>query len=173
MHRSGHTLIKSTFATMLVYSAISIELPPWLLKAFERIMKAFHSTGTDEVKGGKCLVAWSRVQRPLLLGGLCVLDFRLLGQALRLRWLWLSKTDPARSWAALRAKEDATEKAFFLASMTCILGDRESTLFWTDLWLEGRCVGSVLSELLDAVPPWKRGQRMVASGLQNHTWVRT
>jgi hypothetical protein len=101
MHRSGRlALIKSTLAAMLVYLVISIELPLWLLKAFERIMKAFLSMGTDEVKGGKCLVAWSRVQRPLLLGGLSILDFRLLGRALRLRWLWLSKTDPAHSWAA-------------------------------------------------------------------------
>jgi hypothetical protein len=31
----------------------------------------------------------------------------------------------------LPAKEDATEKDFFLVSTTCILGDGESTLFWT------------------------------------------
>jgi hypothetical protein len=78
------------------------------------------------------LVAWNLVQRPLQLGGLGVPDFKLLVWELRLWWVWLCEMDPSHSWAALPAMEDATEKAFFLASMTCILGDGESTLFWTD-----------------------------------------
>jgi hypothetical protein len=76
--------------------------------------------------------------------------------------------DPTRSWAALPAKEDATEKDFFLVSTTCILGDGESTLFWTGPCLDGCCVGSVLAELLNAVPPRKIAHRMVVSGLQSH-----
>jgi hypothetical protein len=78
MHRSGRlALIKSSLAAMPVYSVINIELPPWLLKAFERIIKAFLWMGTNEVIGRKCLVAWNQVQRPLQLGGLGVPDFRL------------------------------------------------------------------------------------------------
>jgi hypothetical protein len=66
MHRSGRpTLIKKTLAAMSVYSMISSELPLWLVKAFERIMKVFLWMGTDEVQGGKCLVAWSQVHHPM------------------------------------------------------------------------------------------------------------
>jgi hypothetical protein len=41
-----------------LYTAINLELPPWLLKAFDKIRKGFLWTETDEVQGGKCLVAW-------------------------------------------------------------------------------------------------------------------
>jgi hypothetical protein len=85
MHRSGILiLIKTTLATAPIYTVISLELPPWMQNAMERIILW---TGTDEVQNGKCLVAWSRVQRPLHMGGSGVLDFKLLGHALRLRWL--------------------------------------------------------------------------------------
>jgi hypothetical protein len=49
------------------------------------------------VQNGKCLVAWNRLQRPLHLGGLGIIDLQLLGVALRARWLWLQPTDPGRA----------------------------------------------------------------------------
>jgi hypothetical protein len=45
-------------------------------------MKDFLWTGTDEVQGGKCLVVWCQVQWLLHLGGLGVVDLRLMGRAL-------------------------------------------------------------------------------------------
>jgi hypothetical protein len=157
MYQSGRlTLIKTTLATIPVYSVINLELALWLLKAIEKVMKGFLWTGTDEVQGGKYLVASSRVQWPLQLGGLGIPDFRLMDRALMLRWLWLSKTNPTRLWLSLPVKEDSTTKAFFLASTTCILRDGESMLFWTDPWLEGRCIGIIMSELLDVVLPRQR-----------------
>jgi hypothetical protein len=62
---------------------------------------AFLWSGTNVVQGGKCAVAWCRVTCPQHLGGLGVLDLILMEQALQLHWLWLSRTDPSRSWAAL------------------------------------------------------------------------
>jgi hypothetical protein len=50
-------------------------------------MTAYLWLGTKVIQNGKCLVAWDHVQRPLPLGGLGVLDLRLMGVALRLRWL--------------------------------------------------------------------------------------
>jgi hypothetical protein len=46
--------------------------------------------------GGKCLVAWDKVQRPLELDGLGVHDLKLMGCALHLCWLWFSRTDPSK-----------------------------------------------------------------------------
>jgi hypothetical protein len=60
--------------------------PPWMYKALKKIMVAFLWTGPDMVQRGKCLVAWDWVQRPLHLGGLGVLDVKLLDIALRSRW---------------------------------------------------------------------------------------
>jgi hypothetical protein len=50
---------------------------------------------TEVVQSGKCLVAWELVQRPLPLGGLGILNLRLMGMALWLRWLWLQRTEPS------------------------------------------------------------------------------
>jgi hypothetical protein len=79
--------------------------------------------GYDEVQGGKCLLAWKKVQRPLGLGGLGILDLRLFGSALRIRWLWLQHTEPSRPWAKLSFKEDKVTTAFFQASTIVVLGD--------------------------------------------------
>jgi hypothetical protein len=131
MHRSGRLVsVKTTLATMLVYTAISLDLPDWLHRAFEKVMKGFLWSGSSVVQPGKYLVAWSRVQCPLHLG---VMDLRLLGGALRVHWLWLQRTDEARPWASLLVHEDAVTKAFFKASILCVLGDGATTLFWTDL----------------------------------------
>jgi hypothetical protein len=102
MHHSGWlTLIKTTLAAISVYITMSQELPAWLLQAFTKIFKAFLWTSKEVVEGGKCLVAWSKVQRPLQLGGLGVTDLKLMGRALRFCWLWLKRVDRAKPWAAL------------------------------------------------------------------------
>jgi hypothetical protein len=120
LHRSGRlTLIKTTLAAIPVYTTISIEFPPWLRKAVESILKGFLWDGSEIVQGGKCLVAWAWLQRPLHLGGLGVLDITHLGRALRTRWLWLQRTDTSRSWASLPCPADLVTKAFFMVSITC------------------------------------------------------
>jgi hypothetical protein len=59
MQRSGQlTLIKTTLTAITVYLAISLGLPPWMIKALTKIMRAFLWTGNDIVQGGKCLVTW-------------------------------------------------------------------------------------------------------------------
>jgi hypothetical protein len=85
----------------------------------------------DIVQNGKHLVAWSRVQHPLLLGGLGVLDMRLLGVALRVLWLWLLKTDPNWAWTSLPYPSDSLSKALFEASVEWRLGNGDSFLFCT------------------------------------------
>jgi hypothetical protein len=87
-------------------------------------MRNFLWTSTDTVQKGKCAAAWSTVQKPLPLGGLGIPDFK---------------------------KEDKAMKAFFDASITCVVGDGSSTLFWTDLWLDGQRLGAMAPDLVAAV----------------------
>jgi hypothetical protein len=90
MHKSGClTFIKSTLAAVLIHTAISLELPTWVRNVLVKIMRGFLWAGTEAVQGGKCVVAWNLVQRLLGLGGLGILDLKLMGMSLRLRWLWL------------------------------------------------------------------------------------
>jgi hypothetical protein len=100
-------LIKITLSAITVYTLISLSLPPWLHKALWRIMTAFLWTGTDVLQAGKCLVPWKRVQCPLQLGGLGVLDLMLFGIASRCRWLWLQHMALDRLWSSLQISEDS------------------------------------------------------------------
>jgi hypothetical protein len=102
---------------------ISLGLLAWVHKALEKIMKGFLWTCPDMVQGGKCLMAWDKVQRSLDLGGLGILDHKRFSQALRLRWLWLHHMDPSRSWSTLPCPEDQAIIAFFQASTNVVLGD--------------------------------------------------
>jgi hypothetical protein len=79
--------------------------------------------------GGKFLLAWKKVQRPLLLGGLGVLDLKLFRSALRLCWLWLQRTDVSHSWSLLPVNKDVSTSMFFQASIVAILGDGEKLKF--------------------------------------------
>jgi hypothetical protein len=60
IHRSGHlVLIKSTMHAIPTYTTISLEIPAWLLKAVEGIMKCFLWSRSKEMQKGKSMVAWS------------------------------------------------------------------------------------------------------------------
>jgi hypothetical protein len=79
------TMIKTTMSTGHIYTLISIKMTAWVHKAMEKVMKEFLWTGSDVIHVGKCLVAWPKVQRPLCLGGLGVLDLQSMGVALWVR----------------------------------------------------------------------------------------
>jgi hypothetical protein len=48
-----------TLSAMPTHTTIYLDLPSWLQKTMIRTMKSFLWTGTDTVKGDKCLVAWT------------------------------------------------------------------------------------------------------------------
>jgi hypothetical protein len=116
-------------------------------------------------------VTWGRVHRPLHLGGLGVLDLRLLGIALRIRWLWLQRADAGQPCLGLPLSADRETKAFFQASTSFVLGDGRSFKFWTNLWVQGRGILELTSELFAVVPPRQRCQHLVADALQDNAWI--
>jgi hypothetical protein len=131
MNRSGRLeLIRTTLFDVPIYTSISVGLPAWTIKAIVKLMKASLWTGSDTVKAGKCLVAWSTVQRPRHLGGLGVPDLKLLGMALRMRWWWLQRMDPDRSSSALPIRGNRETTIFFNSSISVSLGNGKSLLFW-------------------------------------------
>jgi hypothetical protein len=84
---------------MLIYLAMAVDIPPGSLKVIDKIRKGFIWRGRKDVRGGHCLVAWGRVCRPLEIGGLGISSLKKLGWALRMRWLWLSKTELDKPWS--------------------------------------------------------------------------
>jgi hypothetical protein len=162
MNMSGClALIRSTLLAIPIYVSIGMGLSGWVHSALIKLMKAFLWLGSGELQGGKCLIAWHGVQCPRQLGGLSMLDLKIFGRALGLRWLWLQRTDPDCSWA-VPVREPC---AFFNASFTVSLSDGSLTLLWKDPWIQGRRVLNIAPDLLAAVPFRTRIVVLVAQSL--------
>jgi hypothetical protein len=109
------------------------------------------SLGHDSVPGGRCLVAWSKVARPVELGGLGVLDLTTFGYGLRMRWEWLARTEPDRMWACIPNKSERIVCAMFDVSTTVVVGSGTKTLFWENRWVDGLSITSRAPLLVQAV----------------------
>ena len=92
-------LVQSVLTSMLIYLVMALDLPQWALKAIDKIRRGFLWRGRKDARGGHCLLAWPKVTRPPNLGGLGISNLQNLSWALRIRWLWLQKTEPGKPWA--------------------------------------------------------------------------
>ena len=81
------------------------------------------------MNGGSCVVTWDKVQRPLDLGGLRILNLEITGWALQVRWLWFAKTDPNQSWKGLNIHVHPNACALFAIALESQVGDGNNTLF--------------------------------------------
>lgn len=121
--------------------------------------------------GGKCKVAWPIVCSPKDIGRLGLLDLRLLGFALRLRWEWLRQTQPDTAWALLPPNTEHTIDAMFKASVTFLVGDGAKIRFWTDAWLLDGAICSFAPSLFRAIGP-RRRHRSVRDALHDRQWTK-
>ena len=90
---------------------------------------------------------------PPELGGLGVVDLKIFGSALRMRWMWLQKTDNSRPWSHLPVKHEYIVSAMFEASISVQVGDGTRALFWQDRWLQGHSIAELAPCLYNAVRP--------------------
>ena len=72
---------------------MAVKISPWVIKCIDGYRRGFLWSGAESAKAGHCRLAWLRVCRPTELGGLGIVDLHRFGYALRLRWLWLKRTD--------------------------------------------------------------------------------
>lgn len=90
VNRAGRlAMVRFVMTSLIIYLAMAIDLLGWALKIMDKYCLGFLWRGRLQAQGGHCLVAWPKITRPLKLGGLGVHDLKLLGWALRIRWLWL------------------------------------------------------------------------------------
>lgn len=117
------------------------------------------------------MVSWNRVQRPLQYGGLSIHDLELQSWALRIGWLWMQKTDASRPWEGLPIEVPRQARAMFQVAVATIVGNGQSTKFWTDRWLHGQTIQEIAPHLFDIIPKRFVKQRTVAQGLTDRAWV--
>jgi hypothetical protein len=66
-------LIKMTLSSIPIYTSISVELPPWLLKSLIKLMKAFFWSGFDQVQEANVLCLGAEFRGQLTSTGLVFL----------------------------------------------------------------------------------------------------
>lgn len=164
-------LIKAKLSAIPVHTALAIEISPWVIKCIDKLRRSFLWSGNSTTKGGCCSVAWPKVS-PARARGLGIIDLKLFGYALRMRWLWFQKTDTSRPWSHLPVKHEHIVTAMFEASISVQVGDGTRALFWRDRWLQGRSIADLAPCLFDAVGQHARRCRTVAAGCSQRAWVQ-
>lgn len=155
---------------MVIHLAIVLDLAGWFVKEVDQARCSFIWTGTDRAHGGKCLISRRKLLIPKRNGGLGLKDLKIMGLALRLRWMWLQRTED-KCWSGLPLKHEPAAQAMFDNSITVQLGDGNKAEFWTDRWLDGRKVSELAPNLVRAVAPRTRDTRTAREALQDNAWV--
>jgi hypothetical protein len=94
-------MVKAVLSAIPIHQLLVIAPSKKTFRQIQKIERGFLCAGRAEASGGHCHVNWQRVCRPLELGGLGIRDLERTGLSLRLRWMWLAKTDDSRAWSSL------------------------------------------------------------------------
>jgi hypothetical protein len=156
---------------MLIYLAMVLDFQAWAYKAIDKLRRGFLWRGSSEAKGGQCQVAWGVVCRPMKLGGLGISSLKELSWSLRMRWVWLKKTEPNRPWSTLPTQVPEQVKVLFSVAMQTEVGDGKNTMFWTDRWLHGQRIEDITPNLFATVPKRRINNRNVHDALTDRRWV--
>jgi hypothetical protein len=113
-----------------------------------------------------------KVQRPLDLGGLRILDLETMSWALGMRWLWLRKTKPDRPWASIDIQVHHNSMAMFRISVSSVVGDGTRTLFLSDKWPHGKSLHDLAPSLYNHVSKRAIKGSTVRDALDNNAWSR-
>lgn len=166
-------MVKVVMSATCVHTMIALCIPDWVIQEIDKRRRGFLWAGKPRASGGQCMVAWSAACRPLELGGLRIPDLRIAAYGLRLRWLWLQRTDLNRPWAELDLAfgKDPMIHSMFVTSIEVEVGDGNLALFWEDRWCEGESPVIAAPDLCRLVWPATRKNRTVAQALDNKAWI--
>jgi hypothetical protein len=153
MRKAGRlALVKSVLMPIALHQTVVLRLSKKALKKTERIVRSFVWTGRENANGSHCHVNWVRVCRPLSMGGLRILDLACTTINLRMHRLWRMRTDSLRSWRSLDMELSTIERHVFHVSTNMVVGDRETTLFRVDWWLDGRAIKEIVPDIFVLFP---------------------
>jgi hypothetical protein len=165
-------LVTSVLSAIPVHQLMVIAPDKKTIKAADKIRRGFLWAAKDSATGGQCHVNWGRVCRPLCYGGLGVQDLERAGIVLRLRWMWLIRTDATKPWIGLDLQFSTKEQDMFFASSRMAVRDGDTSRFWTDRWIDGKAIMEIVPAVFNLVSKRLRKSVTVAQGLDNSSWSR-
>uniref|UniRef100_A0A453K795 Reverse transcriptase zinc-binding domain-containing protein n=2 Tax=Aegilops tauschii subsp. strangulata TaxID=200361 RepID=A0A453K795_AEGTS len=170
MNKTGClALVKSVLGAIPVHQLLTFVPPKKTLRQIKKIQRGFLWVGRAAANGGHCHINWRRVCRPISHRGLGVQDLGRSCLALRLRWLWFSRTDHECAWSGLDLQFSADERALFFASTMMNLRNGSTAYFLEDRWINGQSLREIALALYNCIPKRRRKIRTVAQGLQGHS----
>jgi hypothetical protein len=170
MNKSARlTLINSVLSSIVLYHMTVFTLSKWAIKKIDKIGRNFLWHGSENARGGRCLVNWKLVQRPKKLSGLGILELSHFNKALRLHWQLLQWTDPSKPWSTMKIPNSAAKANLFRACTKILVGDGAKTKFWQDRWLEGSAPSEIVPALVKFA--WRKNI-LVASGMDGAKWMK-
>lgn len=174
LNKAGRlTTVKAVMSATGIHTMIALKVPDWVIHEIDKRRRGFLWAGKSSATGGQCLMAWPTVCRPTELGGLGIPDLKVAAHALRLRWLWLQRTDQNRPWRDLELAfgADRAVSSMFHNSVDIELGDGQLSLFWADRWNGGNSPCVIAPDLCSQIRPGIRGSRTVAQALPGRAWI--
>lgn len=174
MNKAGRlTTVKAVISATSVHTMISLKIPDWAIHEVDKRKRGFLWEGKERAMGGQWMVAWPVACRPVELGGLGIQDMKIAAYALRLRWLWLQRTDADRPWRDLDLAfgSDPVVSMMFQNSVDVQLGDGHLALFWTDRWNGPSSPAVMAPDLCKLIRASTRKLRTVAQALLNRAWI--
>jgi hypothetical protein len=140
-------LVKHVLSALHIYQLLVIDPPVWLIKAIDKVRRGFLWNNDEMAPGGKCLVSWGAVCRPVEFGGLGITDLQRKATALHVRWIWQRWHSSDKPWLDLPADPDQRASTLFNAAVTFSIGDGHKISFWRDPWLDGSSIAETAPHL--------------------------
>jgi hypothetical protein len=136
--------------------------------AMDKLKKRFLWAGSQELHGGKCKINWLRVCRPLQYGGFGITDLGWFGRAMRLGWLWVSRS--SRTSNATRSYQWTMlmRPCLFTAATRVTVLNKHTAKFWTTIWVRGTMLAAMFPTLFEHS---RRKNRSVAEAMSGDVWI--
>ncbi|KAM0857846.1 hypothetical protein ACQ4PT_048211 [Festuca glaucescens] len=164
--------VQVIMTSSLIYPLLALDLDLWVLKFVDKLRRGFLWTGSEDARGGSCLVAWNQVCQPKHLDGLGFHNLKFLNAALRAKWLWAQKAEGDRPWAGLDIAVSPLAQAIFDSSISISVGSGEGLLFWEDPWIGGLTAGCIAPKVLAMVRRCVVKRLSVRDGIAANSWAR-
>ena len=162
-------LVRSVLSALPTFAMTVLKVPEKIIREMDKARRRFLWCQDDQLAGGKCKVAWSKVCSPVRIGGLGIIDLNKFSTALRLRWQWIAWDQPARPWVQLQPPVTEKDRQIFsLATKVQIRNVRKAN-FWKDNWLGDSPLAISYPTVYNHA---RRISRSVEASLRNDRWIK-